>query len=97
MSDRLSDAVEGALQAADIAGHDMGVNLGGLDIRVAEQFLEDADIDSVFQHMRGEAMAQRVATNPFVDPCLLCGPLHRFLQGGFENVMTHFFTGARVA
>ena len=42
---RLSDAVEGALQAADISGHYMGVDLRGLDIRVAEQFLEGADID----------------------------------------------------
>ena len=45
---RLSDSVEGALQVADISGHYMGVYLRGLDIRVAEQFLEDADIDPVF-------------------------------------------------
>ena len=45
---RLSDAVEGALQIADISGHYMGVYLRGLDIGVAEQFLEDADIDPVF-------------------------------------------------
>ena len=31
---RLSDAVEGALQVADIPGHYMGVDLRGLDIRV---------------------------------------------------------------
>jgi len=68
-----SDAVERTLQVADIAGHDMGVDLCGLDIRVAEQFLEDADIDSVFQHMRGKAMTQRVATHSFGDPGLLGG------------------------
>jgi hypothetical protein len=50
---RLSDAVEGALQVADISGHYMGVYLRGLDIRVAEQILEDADIDPVFKHMSG--------------------------------------------
>ena len=33
---RLSDAVEGALQAADIPGHYMGVDLRGLDIRVGQ-------------------------------------------------------------
>ena len=38
-----------------------------LDIRVAEQFLKHADIDPVFQHMCGKAVAQRVTTNPFVD------------------------------
>jgi len=31
--------------------------------------MEDADIDPVFQHMSGEAIAQGVATNPLVDPC----------------------------
>ena len=36
----LDKRIERALQAADIAGRYMGVDLGGLDIGVAEQFLE---------------------------------------------------------
>ena len=73
--------IQRALQITDIVGHDVRVDLRGLDIRMAKQFLEDADIDSVFQHMSGETMAQGVATNSFVDSRFLCGPLHRFLQG----------------
>lgn len=37
------------MQATDIAGHDMGADLGVLYVRVTEQFLKDADIDPVFQ------------------------------------------------
>jgi hypothetical protein len=75
----MSNAVQRALQIADIASHHMSVYFRGLDIRMAEQFLEDADIDPVFQHMRGETMAQGVATYFFVDSGKFCGPFHRFL------------------
>lgn len=67
------------MQATDIAGHHMGVNFRSLDIRVTKQFLEDADIGAVFQHMRGEAVAQGMATYPFIDFGLFGGTLHRFL------------------
>jgi hypothetical protein len=72
----LLNAVQRALQIADIAGHHMGVDFRGLDIRMAEQFLEDADIDSVFQHMRGETVAQRVAANSFIDLGLFGRPFY---------------------
>ena len=91
-----SETIEGAFQAADVTGHDMGVDLGGLYIRVAEQFLKDADIYPVFQHMRGKTVAQRVATNPLVDSGLLHSPLYRFLQNGLENMVTHFLAGTRI-
>ena len=85
------------MQAADISGHYMGVDLCGLYIRVAEQFLKDADINPVFQHMCGETVAKRVATDLLVNPDLLRGPLYRFLQNGLENMVTHFLAGTRIA
>jgi len=57
----MSDVVKGAFQAADIPGHNMGVDLCRFDIGVAEQVLENADINTVFQHMGGEAMTQGMA------------------------------------
>jgi len=84
------------LQAADIAGHNVGVDFRGLDIRVAKQFLKDADIDPIFQHVRGKTMAQCVATDFFIDSGLVRGPFYRFLQDGFKNVMAHDFAGARI-
>ena len=44
------------MQGADIAVHDMGVDLGGLDVGMAEEILEDADIYPVFQKMGGETV-----------------------------------------
>jgi len=61
----MSDVVEGAFQAADIPGHNMGVDLCRFDIGVTEQVLENADINTVFQHMGGEAMTQGMTANLF--------------------------------
>ena len=55
------------MQRLDIAGHDMGVDFGGLDIGVTQQFLEDADVGAVFQYVGGESVAQCVAVDLFVD------------------------------
>lgn len=79
----LSNAVEGTLQATDIPGHHMSIYLSGLDIGVTKQVLEDTYIDSAFQHMSGEAVAQRVTPHFFINSGLVRGPLHRFLQDGF--------------
>lgn len=40
---------------------DLGVNLGGLQFGVAEQFLYDPHIGPMLQHVRGTGMAQKVA------------------------------------
>jgi hypothetical protein len=34
----------------------MGIDLGGLHVRVAEKLLEHADVHPVFQHVGGEAV-----------------------------------------
>jgi len=49
-------AVQRALQLPDVPGHDMGIDLGGLHVRVAEKLLEHADVHPVFQHVGGEAV-----------------------------------------
>jgi len=43
----------------------MGIYLRCLDIRVAEEFLNDADRDPVFQHVRGKTVTQRVTSHSF--------------------------------
>lgn len=42
-----------------VAG-DMGVNFRGADVRVAEQFLDHAQVCAMLQQVRGKAMAQHV-------------------------------------
>src|SRR5580692_12031944 len=39
---------------------EVGVDLGGSQTRVSEQDLDDADIDALFEHVRGKAVTQRV-------------------------------------
>jgi len=89
-------AVQRALQLPDVPGHDMGIDLGGLYVRVAEEFLEHADVHPVFQHMGGKTVPQGVTADLLVDPGLLCGPFHRLLQPGFEHMMAHLPARARV-
>jgi len=67
----------------------MRVNLRGLDIRVAEQFLKNTNVHPIFEHLRRKAVAQRTAADFSANPGFLCGPLGRFPQRGFKNVMTH--------
>ena len=45
----------------------MGIELGGADIGVAEQFLHVADVSAVFQQVGGEGMAQAVKAGVFFD------------------------------
>ena len=39
------------------------INFGGADVRVAEQFLDDPQVRSIFQQMSGETMPQHVRGN----------------------------------
>ena len=50
-------AVEGAAHGAWAAVEDVGVDLQGLDVLVAEQFLDGADVVAGFKEMGGEAAA----------------------------------------
>src|SRR3954462_9301130 len=81
--------VQRALSWPDVPRHDMGVHLGGLHICMAEQFLEHADVDPVLQHMGRKTVAQGMAADLLVEPCLLYSSFHRLLQAGFAHVMTH--------
>jgi len=42
---------------------DVGVNLGGGNVRMAEQFLNDPQISPAFEEMRRKGMAKRVGTD----------------------------------
>jgi hypothetical protein len=88
--------VQRALQLPDVPGHDVGIDLGGLHVRMAQQFLENADVHPVLQHVGGEAVTQGVAAGLLVDPGLLRGPLHRLLQAGFMHMMAHLPGRTRV-
>ncbi len=46
----------------------MGIDHGGFYIAVAEQFLNRADVGSLFQYVRGKRMAEGVAGRRFLIP-----------------------------
>ena len=45
---------------AEAIASDVGINFGGADGRVAEQFLNHAQIRAIFQKVSGEAVTQHV-------------------------------------
>jgi len=46
---------------------DVGVDHCGFDVLVSEQGLDGANVVAVFEHVGGEAVAQRVTRAVFVD------------------------------
>ena len=68
----------------------MGVDLGGLDTGVAEQFLDGANIGATFEQMGGKAMAKSMARGMFGNAGLLDGSFDGALQAIFGEMMaTH--------
>ena len=52
--------VGGVVNLLHAGGGDVGVNLGGAEVGVAEQFLDAAEICPVIEQMGGEAVPQFV-------------------------------------
>jgi hypothetical protein len=67
---RVSDAVQVLQRADDFAqqvGGDLRVKRSGLELLVAEQHLDHADVHLLFEQVRREAVAQRVHRHALVD------------------------------
>ena len=80
--------VERARRPADRAGRDLGVARRGLQVAVAEQGLDDADVGAALQQMRGEAVPQRVHRHPLVQPgCGAGGAAGGMQRGRVQRVL----------
>ncbi len=55
------EGVGGAGDSQGASVQDMGVDHRGLDVPVAEEFLDDADVGAIFEEVGGEGVAQDVA------------------------------------
>ena len=53
--------IEGTLDAEGAAVEDVGVDLGGADVGMAEQLLDGADVVAALEEVGGEAVAEAVA------------------------------------
>lgn len=64
----------------------MGVDHGGFDIFVAEEFLDGANVVARFKEVGGETVAEGVACGVFVNACFANGFFDRLLEGAFAHV-----------
>jgi hypothetical protein len=62
------EPVERAGHGADRGIGDAGVQRGGVELGVAEQDLDDADVGVLFQEVRGKAVSSGVRRHPLLDP-----------------------------
>jgi hypothetical protein len=74
----------------------VGIDHGGANILVAEQFLDGADIIAILQKMGGERVSEGVATDAFAKSRFLGALFHSALEGGFIEVVSALDTAARV-
>jgi hypothetical protein len=71
--DRRHELVEWAGYGADRGVGDTGVTRRGVELGVAEQYLDDADVGILFEQMGGEAVPQGMRRHPFLNPSGLSG------------------------
>ncbi len=91
------ERVHGTTNAA-AAGllQDVRIDHGRLDVGVAEELLDCADVVAVFQEVRGEGVTQGVAAGIFLDARGLDGSLCRPLYCRFLEVMSSLDSAPRV-
>jgi hypothetical protein len=65
----------------DLSGH-MGIDVGGNDTAMAKEILDDADILTIFQQMRGVGVTKRMRGGGFDDAALL----ERFLECALQRI-----------
>ena len=59
----------------------MGINHGGFDVFVAEEFLDGADVVAALEEVGGEGVAEGVGRNALVDFRQASGQLRPFHHG----------------
>lgn len=65
---------------------DVGVDHGGFEIFVAEEFLDGANVVARFKEVGGETVAEGVACGVFVDARFTNSFFDSFLEGAFAHV-----------
>ena len=89
-------SIQRAFDGQAAALEDVGVDHGGADVLVAEQFLDGANIVAILEQMGGKGMAKGMATDALLDARFLGGFLDGALKSRFVHVVAAFFAAARV-
>ena len=71
--------VERADDAASATVGDLGVDYGGFDVAVTEEFLNSADVVAALEEVGGEGVAEGVATDALCNNCRSHGLFEGFL------------------
>ena len=69
----------------------MGVDHGGANIGVAEEFLDGADVVAIFEQVCCKRMAEGVGGSTFINAGEADGSFDFPLDVGFFHVMAHYF------
>ena len=67
---------------------DVGVDLGGFDVFVAEEFLDGADVVAGFEQVGGEAVTEGVTAGGFDDAAGFDGGMDGALEVGIVGMVT---------
>ena len=79
--------IQGTFYGLGTAVQGVGVDHGGADVAVAQEFLYGADVVSVFQKMSGKGVSEGVTAGVFYNACFPDCIFYGFLQNAFVNVM----------
>ena len=74
----------------------MGVDHGGFDVFVSEEFLDGADVVAVLEEVGGEGVAEGVGCDMLLDAGGFGSGANGFLEEGFVDVVAHGFFGGGV-
>ena len=88
--------VQGAFDAKAGFFHDVGVELGGGDVFMAEKFLDGADIGAGFEEVGGEGVAEGVGAGAFLEFGGANGGGEGALDCRLVDVMAAVGLGARI-
>jgi len=80
-------ALQGTSDALDLHRGDAGVDGGGGDILVAEEFLNVPQVGAVFEEVGGKAVAEVMAGGLFTDTAFDEGVLEDLLDGSNREVL----------
>src|SRR5207249_6025345 len=86
---RASDVKSGSIQ-------DVSINHCRRHVLMPEQFLDGADVVSIFQQMCSKAVPERMTACRFADACGAYSEFHGVLQIFFRDMMAAHFARSRV-
>lgn len=88
--------IERRFDGESAALKDVGVDHGGFDVFVSEEFLNGADVVSVLEKVCGEGVAEGVRGDAFVYFGGFDGVSNCTLEGGLVNMMAARNAGLRI-